>query len=94
MLWKLYASNSPLVTLGTILFYIVFTIAVTEWRTKYRRQMNERDTEASHGPSTLRCSISKPSNISAMSEHESARFDRALQSYEKAAVNSKIAVRR
>jgi len=34
------------VTLGTILAYIAFTLAVTEWRLRYHRRMNELDSRA------------------------------------------------
>jgi ATP-binding cassette, subfamily B, heavy metal transporter len=33
-----------LITVGVLLFYIVTTVAITEWRTKYRRQMNELES--------------------------------------------------
>lgn len=29
------------ITVGVLVFYIITTVAITEWRTKYRRQMNE-----------------------------------------------------
>jgi len=35
-----------LITVGVLLFYIVTTVAITEWRTKYRRKMNELDSVA------------------------------------------------
>ena len=34
------------ITLGALVFYIAFTITVTEWRTKFRRQLNELDSVA------------------------------------------------
>ena len=34
------------ITLGALVFYIGFTITVTEWRTKFRRQLNELDSVA------------------------------------------------
>ena len=35
-----------LIVFTTMLCYILFTISVTEWRTKFRRDMNERDNAA------------------------------------------------
>ena len=35
-----------LIVFATMLGYILFTISVTEWRTKFRRDMNERDNAA------------------------------------------------
>ena len=34
------------ITIGALVFYITFTITVTEWRTTYRKQMNELDSAA------------------------------------------------
>jgi ATP-binding cassette subfamily B protein len=34
------------ITLGALIFYIAFTVLVTEWRTKFRRQLNELDSQA------------------------------------------------
>ncbi len=36
------------ITLGALVVYITYTITVTEWRTKFRREMNEIDSSA-HG---------------------------------------------
>ena len=35
-----------LITVGVVMFYIITTVAITEWRTKYRRKMNELDSIA------------------------------------------------
>ncbi|MDP3084433.1 MAG: ABC transporter ATP-binding protein/permease [Rubrivivax sp.] len=34
------------ITLGALVVYALFTISITEWRTKFRRQMNELDAAA------------------------------------------------
>jgi ATP-binding cassette subfamily B protein len=34
------------ITLAALAVYIAFTISVTEWRTKYRREMNQLDSQA------------------------------------------------
>ncbi|HXD05267.1 MAG TPA: ABC transporter ATP-binding protein/permease [Burkholderiaceae bacterium] len=34
------------ITLAALVIYIVFTISVTEWRTKYRKRMNELDSSS------------------------------------------------
>src|SRR3546814_16597627 len=46
ILWGLFDVWFALIILVTILGYIAFTLLVTEWRLKFRRAMNERDTEA------------------------------------------------
>jgi ATP-binding cassette subfamily B protein len=35
-----------LITMGVVLIYIAMTVLITEWRTKYRRRMNELDSTA------------------------------------------------
>ena len=34
------------ITFGALVLYIAFTVTVTEWRTKFRRAMNEQDSKA------------------------------------------------
>src|SRR5208282_5916905 len=79
------------VTLGTILAYVAFTFAVTDWRTKFRREMNERDSEANTKAidSLLNYETVKYFNNE---EHEARRFDTALHAYERAAVRSQTSL--
>ena len=46
ILWRLYNWTFAAVTLATIALYIAFTFLVTDWRVRFRREMNERDSEA------------------------------------------------
>ncbi|MBR9973607.1 ABCB family ABC transporter ATP-binding protein/permease [Magnetospirillum sulfuroxidans] len=89
VLWTLYDSRFALVTFGTIALYIAYTLTVTEWRTKYRRAMNETDSEASTK------AIDSLLNFETVKyfgneTHEAARYDKALARYEQAAVKSKV----
>ena len=36
------------ITLTALAFYIVFTVKITEWRTQFRRQVNDFDSAAPH----------------------------------------------
>jgi len=87
ILWALYNVWFAAVTFVTIGGYILFTVLVTEWRTKFRREMNTRDSEANTKAidSLLNYETVKYFNNE---EHEARRFDRALQAYERAAVRS------
>jgi len=87
ILWGFYEASFALATLATILAYIAFTFAVTDWRIKFRREMNDRDSEANTKAidSLLNFETVK---YFANEEHEAQRFDRALQAYERAAVKS------
>ena len=75
------------VTLVTILGYIAFTLSVTEWRIKFRRTMNARDSEANTKAidSLLNYETVKYFGNEA---HEAERYDQAMAGYEAAAVKS------
>ncbi|MBL4691669.1 MAG: ABC transporter ATP-binding protein/permease, partial [Rhodospirillales bacterium] len=88
VLWKLYGVWFALVTFLTMGFYIAWTLTVTEWRIKFRRIMNETDSEANTKAidSLLNYETVK---YFGNEEHEANRFDASLKSYERAAVKSK-----
>ena len=46
ILWKFFDFWFAAATFATIGFYIAYTLVMTEWRIKFRRLMNDRDTEA------------------------------------------------
>jgi len=88
ILWQLYDVWFALVTLVTIVGYIWFTLAVTEWRIKFRRKMNTADSEANTK------AIDSLLNFETVKyfgneEHEARRYDASLRTYEEAAVRSK-----
>ncbi|MHA1566558.1 MAG: ABCB family ABC transporter ATP-binding protein/permease [Alphaproteobacteria bacterium] len=87
ILWTLYGVRFTLVTLGTIIVYIVYTLTVTEWRLKFRRAMNESDSEANTKAidSLLNYETVK---YFGNEEHEAQRYDKAVQRYETMAVRS------
>ena len=76
-----------LITLIALVTYIVFTISVTEWRTNFRRTMNDLDSKASTKAidSLLNYETVK---YFGNEEYEAGRYDVGLQSYELAAVKS------
>jgi ABC-type transport system involved in Fe-S cluster assembly fused permease/ATPase subunit len=87
VLWHFYEASFAAVTLVTIVVYIAYTVLITDWRVKFRREMNERDSEANTKAidSLLNFETVK---YFANEEHEAHRFDRALRAYEHAAVKS------
>jgi len=76
-----------LLTLVTILGYVSYTLGVTEWRTKFRRIMNEKDNDANNKAvdSLLNFETVK---YFCNEEHEAQRYDGALQGRMGAAVTS------
>ncbi|QEX24337.1 ABC transporter ATP-binding protein [Hypericibacter adhaerens] len=91
VLWHLYDVWFALVTAVTIGSYIWYTLFVTEWRLKYRRRMNESDSEANTKAidSLLNYETVK---YFGNEEHEARRYDVALQSYEKAAIKTRVSL--
>ena len=91
ILWGLFDWRFAAVTGVTIFGYIAFSLTVTEWRIKFRREMNERDTEANTKAidSLLNFETVKYFGNEA---HESRRYDSALKMYERAAIRSKISL--
>ena len=87
ILWRLYNWTFAAVTLVTIVTYIGFTFLMTDWRVRFRRDMNERNSEANTKAidSLLNFETVK---YFANEEHEAQRYDSALRSYERAAVKS------
>jgi ATP-binding cassette, subfamily B, heavy metal transporter len=87
ILWRLYDWVFAAATLTTILLYIGYTLLVTDWRVRFRRDMNERNSEASTKAidSLLNFETVK---YFANEEHEARRYDAALRAYERAAVKS------
>lgn len=79
------------VTVGTVAVYIVFTFAISQWRTKFRREMNELDSEANTKAidSLLNYETVKYFNNE---EHEARRYDVALTAWERAAVRSEQSI--
>ena len=75
------------ITLAALAFYIVFTVTVTEWRTKFRKEMNELDSSAHSRAvdSLLNYETVKYFNNE---EFEATRYDENLQRYRRAAIKS------
>ncbi len=75
------------ITIIALVFYITFTVTVTQWRTQFRRQMNELDSVAHSRAidSLLNYETVKYFNNE---EFEAGRYDESLESYRKAAIKS------
>ncbi|MCH8197097.1 MAG: ABC transporter ATP-binding protein/permease [Proteobacteria bacterium] len=91
ILWVLYDFWFAAVTFLTIGSYIAFTLTVTEWRLKYRREMNTRDSEANTKAIDSLLNYETVKYFCA-EEHEAGRYDRALERYERAAIISKTSL--
>ena len=75
------------ITLGALVLYIAFTVLVTEWRTKFRKQMNEYDSTAHTKAvdSLLNYETVKYFNNE---DYETQRYDESLERLRRAALKS------
>jgi ATP-binding cassette, subfamily B, heavy metal transporter len=87
ILWRLYNWTFAAVTFTTIVLYIAFTVSITDWRVRFRREMNERNSEANTKAVDGMLNFETVKYF-ANEEHEARRYDAALQAYERAAVKS------
>ena len=87
VLLYLYDLRFALITFATLVAYVFFTVTVTEWRTKFRRQMNEEDSRANSRAidSLLNYETVK---YFGNEQHEARRYDENLRRFEAAAVKS------
>jgi ABC-type transport system involved in Fe-S cluster assembly fused permease/ATPase subunit len=79
------------ITVVALVTYIIFTILITEWRTHFRRTMNDLDSKASTKAidSLLNYETVK---YFGNEEYEASRYDQGLQNYERAAVRSQTSL--
>ena len=79
------------ITVAALVLYIIYTVTITEWRTGFRRQMNELDSKANTRAidSLLNYETVKYFNNE---EFEARRYDESLQRWEEAAVRSQTSL--
>ncbi|MEO1330403.1 MAG: ABC transporter ATP-binding protein/permease [Pseudomonadota bacterium] len=89
ILFWLFDVRFLLVVLVTIAAYIAFTFAITEWRVKIRRIMNDRDQEA-HQRAVDSLLNYETVKYFAAEARETERYDGAMQAYEQAAIKTQL----
>ena len=89
ILWRIFDFRFALLTLGAVSVYLAFTVFFSQWRIKFRRAMNETDSEAQTKAvdSLLNYETVKYFGNEA---HETRRYDENLARYERAAVKSQV----
>ena len=75
------------VVLVTLALYIWFTFAVTEWRVKIRKEMNDQDTDANQKAIDSLLNFETVKYFGAEAR-EAKRYDGAMEGYERAALKT------
>ncbi len=91
ILWGFFDAGFAALTVITVGGYIFFTVKISEWRLKFRRQMNDSEQRANTR------AIDSLINFETVKyfgneRHEIERFDKALEGYEDAAVRSQLSL--
>jgi len=91
ILLRSYDPVFALLTLGTVVVYVVFTFRVTRWRMQFRHTMNRHDSEA--GSRSLDALINYETvKYFGNEELESRRFSDSMRGWEDAAVRTQTSM--
>jgi ATP-binding cassette subfamily B protein len=79
------------ITISALAIYVIYTFAVTEWRTNFRREMNDLDSRANTRAvdSLLNYETVKYFNNE---KFEASRYDRSLERWQEAAIKSQTSL--
>ncbi len=89
--WVAYSWQFAAIAVVTVLLYIWFTVVTTEWRLKFRRDMNRQDTDANAKAIDSLINYETVKYFSA-ENFETARYDRAMEGYQIAAIKSRTSL--
>ncbi len=86
-----YDSIFAIITTGTTLVFIIFTLIITEWRMRFRRAMNEMDSAANNQAidSLINYETVKYFSNEAF---EASRYDSKLEVWEKSAIRNQTSL--
>ena len=85
VLWHFFSFGLAASIFAVVIFYAAFTAASTQWRMKYRREMNTQDREANARAIDTLLNFETVKYFG-NERHELARFDEAKQDYVVAAI--------
>jgi ATP-binding cassette subfamily B protein len=86
LLWQ-FDWRYVLATMITVVVFMYYTYAATEWRIEIRRKMNDSDTEANTKAIDSLLNYETVKYFSA-EQREATRYDRSMQRYEQASVKT------
>ena len=91
ILWGAFDGWFALVTFATVLIYVLFTAITTEWRLKFRREMNQLDNQAN---TRAIDSLLNYETVKAFGNEklETEEYDTVMGEYERAAVRTQVSL--
>ncbi len=91
ILLKKYHWTFAAVTFATVGVYIAFTLGITEWRMRFRRDMNDMDSKAN---TRAIDSLINYETVKYFGNErwEAERYNNSMQKWEKAAVNNQVSL--
>ncbi len=89
--WLAFDVRYMAVVVVTIALYVWFTFAVTEWRVRIRREMNDQDADANQKAIDSLLNFETVKYFGA-EQREAMRYDMAMAGYEKAAVKTNLSL--
>lgn len=91
ILWGAFDGWFALVTFSTVLIYVLFTAYTTEWRLKFRREMNNLDNKAN---TRAIDSLLNYETVKAFGNEklETDEYDSVMEEYEHAAVRTQVSL--
>jgi len=89
--WAVYDWRFAAIAVTVVVLYVWFTVVTTEWRLAFRRDMNRQDTEAAAKAVDSLLNYETVKYFGAEG-FETARYDRAMEGYQKAAIKSRTSL--
>ena len=89
--WVAFDWRFALISVAIVLIYIWFTIATTEWRLAFRREMNAQDTRANTRAIDSLLNYETVKYFGAEG-FEISRYDDAMEAFQKAAIKSRTSL--
>lgn len=89
--WVKFGFIYAAITFACLVSFIYFTATITDWRLKFRREMNEQDTKANSKAVDSLLNFETVKYFT-NEDYESTRYDGALAQYESAAVRSQLSL--
>ncbi|KAI9504316.1 P-loop containing nucleoside triphosphate hydrolase protein [Coemansia spiralis] len=87
ILAKNFGSQYAIVTVATMTTYIIFTLVITQWRTKFRREMNVADNRAATVAIDSLINYESVKYFNA-EKYQAQKYDSSLAKYQKAALKT------